>query len=61
MTNNRANIQQPVLAFECGNIRQHFNHLRNDSHNMQSILSWGGEDCKRVVNEVAHHRQENHF
>ena len=60
MSNSRGQVQS-VLGFECGTVRQHFNHLRNDSHNMQSILSWGGEDRRQPVQEVAHQRQENHF
>lgn len=49
----------PAEAFECGTLRQHFNHLRNSSLNMRNILSWGTEDQTVIANH-AQHSQPSH-
>lgn len=56
MSNSRQ--ANPPTEYECGTLRQHFNHLRNSSASMRGILSWGTDDHSQAINHHQHIHSE---
>lgn len=52
MSNSRQ--ANPPIEYECGTLRQHFNHLRNSSASMRGILSWGTDERSQVFDHRQH-------